>query len=117
MPASLPTLPLQILYMQGCRDTQCLWGCHSDGSYSELADEVSSRKQDFLDGFLPQFLFTYQPRELRRRGLLLPRDPSMFKEQMKKRAVPMQGRLYCASTLRVSRHRLHGIGAIIYSSC
>lgn len=74
MPASLPTLPLQILHIQGCRDMHCPW---------ELADEVSSRKQDFLDGFLPRFLFTYQPRELRKRGLLLLRVPSMFKEKMK----------------------------------
>lgn len=53
-----------------------------DDSYSELADEVGSRKQGFLDSFLPQFLFADQPRELRK-GLLLPIVPSMVKERMK----------------------------------
>lgn len=44
------------LQMQGCKDTHCSWYCPSGDSYNELADEVSSRKQDFLDGVLPQFL-------------------------------------------------------------
>ena len=84
MPASLPTPPLQMLPVQGCRGIHSPRDCHSDDSYCELADEVGSKKQDFLDGFLPQFLFTSQPRELRRSGLLLPTVPSMFKERMKR---------------------------------
>lgn len=93
------------LQMQGCKDTHRSWYCPSGDSYNELADEVSSRKQDFLDGVLPQFLFTYQPRELRKRGLSLPNDPSMFKEQMKcikKNCTYARLLILCVCTLRVS---------------